>query len=207
MKRIYTLVIATILMTSFASLSLVGVGHATQADPGNGSQTTAQATKCREKYDGKTYADGSTGLQQFLDSECNANTGNCLSHNQSGSSKKVKIVCTKNPGTNAATRNNNATSPNGDAYVDPAVSASANCNKQNCSIISNYIDPLIVLLNVVVGISVLIGIIFGSLQIITSAGDPQKAANGRGHVRSALIALVAYIVLYAFLQFIIPGGV
>jgi hypothetical protein len=42
--------------------------------------------------------------------------------------------------------------------------------------------------------------------VSSSAGDPQKSAQGKEHIRNALFGLLAYILLYAFLQFIIPGG-
>jgi hypothetical protein len=71
---------------------------------------------------------------------------------------------------------------------------------------SKYLNPLVNLLSAVVGVVVVIGIIVGAIQFSSSAGDPQKAANGKNHIRNALIGLLAYILLYAFLQFIIPGG-
>jgi len=71
---------------------------------------------------------------------------------------------------------------------------------------AKYLNPIINLLSAVVGLVVVIGVLFGAIQVSSSAGDPQKAANGKGHIRNALLGLLAYILLYAFLQFIIPGG-
>jgi hypothetical protein len=71
---------------------------------------------------------------------------------------------------------------------------------------SKYINPLVNLLSAAVGVVVVLGIIFGAIQFSSSAGDPQKAANGKNHIRNALLGLLAYILLYAFIQFIIPGG-
>lgn len=71
---------------------------------------------------------------------------------------------------------------------------------------AKYINPLINVLTTIVGIVVVIGIILGAIQFSTSAGDPQKAANGKNHIRNALLGLLAYILLYALLQFLIPGG-
>lgn len=78
-------------------------------------------------------------------------------------------------------------------------------NTTSC-LFQKYVNPVINLLSVVVGIVVIIGIIVGAMQFSSSAGDPQKAANGKNHIRNALFGLLAYIMLYAFLQFIIPGG-
>lgn len=71
---------------------------------------------------------------------------------------------------------------------------------------SKYLNPVVNLLSAVVGVVVVIGIVIGAIQYTSSAGDPQKAANGKNHIRNALLGLLAYIFLYAFLQFMIPGG-
>ena len=71
---------------------------------------------------------------------------------------------------------------------------------------AKYINPVVNLLSAMVAVVVVVGIIVGAIQFSSSAGDPQKAANGKNHIRNALIGLLAYILLYAFLQFIIPGG-
>ena len=69
-----------------------------------------------------------------------------------------------------------------------------------------YINPFVNLLAALVGLAVVGGIIYGGILFSSSAGDPQKAAQGKEHIRNALIALLAYILLYTFLQFLIPGG-
>jgi hypothetical protein len=71
---------------------------------------------------------------------------------------------------------------------------------------AKYVNPIVSLMSALVGIVVTVGIIFGAIQFSSSAGDPQKAANGKNHIRNALLGLLAYLLLYAFLQFIIPGG-
>jgi len=79
-------------------------------------------------------------------------------------------------------------------------------DRPRACLFSKYLNPVINLLSAVVGLVVVIGIIFGAIQVSSSAGDPQKAASGKGHIRNALLGLLAYILLYSFLQFIIPGG-
>lgn len=71
---------------------------------------------------------------------------------------------------------------------------------------AKYINPTINLLSALVGVAVVIGIIIGGIQFSSSAGDPQQAAKGKAHIRNALIALFAYLFLYAALQFLVPGG-
>lgn len=71
---------------------------------------------------------------------------------------------------------------------------------------AKYLNPLIALLAAVVGVVVVIGIVYGAIEYITSNGDPQRAASGKKRIINALVALVAFLLLYAFLQFIVPGG-
>jgi hypothetical protein len=76
----------------------------------------------------------------------------------------------------------------------------------DCSII----DDLVVAINFLaagVGIVVVIMIVIGGIEYTTSADNPQSVASARKKIINALIALVSFIFLYAFLNFIIPGGV
>ena len=88
---------------------------------------------------------------------------------------------------------------------DSAVTAS--CNHDGCDLVGKFLNPLIKLLSAAVGVVVVLSIIYGAIQYSSSAGDPQKAAKARGHITKTVLALVAYIFFFAFLQFIVPGGV
>ena len=80
--------------------------------------------------------------------------------------------------------------------------------KDNISCLyAKYINPFITVLSVLVGLAVVIAIIIGGIEVLTSAADPQRVAAGRKRIIGALVALVAYFVLYAALQFLLPGGV
>ncbi len=72
---------------------------------------------------------------------------------------------------------------------------------------AKYINPAIQLLAGLIGVVIAISIIVGGIQYTTSEGDPQKAAAAKSRITNALIGLAAFLLLYAFLQFIIPGGV
>lgn len=82
----------------------------------------------------------------------------------------------------------------------------ANDKAMSC-LLGKYINPTITLLSALVGLAVVITIIRGALMYTSSGGDPSKAAAGKQHIINALIGLVAYLLLYVFLQFIIPGGI
>lgn len=73
-------------------------------------------------------------------------------------------------------------------------------------LLTKYINPLIAVLSALVGVIVAGAIIYGGIEFTSSGGDPQRAASGKKHIASALIGLAMYLFLFAFLQFILPGG-
>jgi hypothetical protein len=52
-----------------------------------------------------------------------------------------------------------------------------------------------------------ISLIMGGVQYSSSNGDPQKITAAKNRISTTIIALVAYMFLFAFLQFLIPGGI
>jgi hypothetical protein len=190
-------------------------GRASAANDPGGDTTpvvSVSFSECNNKYDGKAYhlskdAD-KTKFKNFQKDACDAtNGGYCVataSQEQvdGGKSTVEKINCTKDGGLNGGGGGNN----NGDGITDPALTQGG-CTGANCSIIDKYINPLIKLLSAAVGIVAVIFIIFGGIQISTSAGDPQKVASGRNHIRNAIIGLVAYVLLALFLNWVVIGGI
>lgn len=80
-----------------------------------------------------------------------------------------------------------------------------NCIKTNPLIlkVADFID----LLSAAVGVVVIGSIIVGGIMYSASHGDPQLVAKARSRIINAVIAFVAYIFVYAFIQWVIPGGV
>jgi hypothetical protein len=85
-------------------------------------------------------------------------------------------------------------------------SAGANANSMQC-LFAKYVNPVVNLLAVGVGVIVVASVIAGGIQISSSAGDSGKYAKGRERIINSLLALAGFIFLYAFLQWIIPGGI
>ena len=50
------------------------------------------------------------------------------------------------------------------------------------------------------------GIIYGAIIYATSAGDATKAKKGISIIRNAIIALMLYLLMWAILQYVVPGG-
>ena len=91
------------------------------------------------------------------------------------------------------------------AASDPAADPSA-CSNTSCDLIPKYVNPLIDTLSVMFGLIAVVSIIFGGIQYSASEGDPQKASQAKNRIAKTVFAIMAYFFLFAFLQFIIPGG-
>jgi|GEM_PF-1648562 len=150
--------------------------------------------------------------------KCPANTKqNTITKNDGGK----QIVCvakasTTGGGTGNTTNGCNGTDSN-TSCIDTACAAdnttcadpAASCDTQSggqCDFIGKYINPAINLLSVIFGILMVISLIIGGISYSTSEGDPQKAGKAKRRIANTIIAVVAYVFLYAFLQFIVPGG-
>ncbi len=62
-------------------------------------------------------------------------------------------------------------------------------------------------LSIGAGIIIVAMIIVGGIQYSASGSNPQGVANAKKRITSALLALLALIFLYAFMQWLVPGGV
>lgn len=94
--------------------------------------------------------------------------------------------------------------PKGDASASGSCSDATNLG--NCDLISRFINPAVNFLAVLFGLIVTISVVIGAIQYGSSAGDPQKASAAKARIRNAIIALVAFTLLYAGISYLIPGG-
>ena len=83
-------------------------------------------------------------------------------------------------------------------------SDSANCLQNN--VIIRDLNDIVNILSGIVGVIVVGVIIAGGIQY-SMAGKPEAAAAARKRIINGLIALFAFIFIWAFLQWIIPGGI
>jgi hypothetical protein len=77
-----------------------------------------------------------------------------------------------------------------------------NCNK----FVKNYINPIVVLLTTCVGIFAVISLIIAGIQYSSSADDPAAVTKAKQRIFSTIIGLLAYLFLFAFMSYLLPGG-
>lgn len=78
----------------------------------------------------------------------------------------------------------------------------------NCdSLMQHYINPITTFLAIGVGIIVAIMIAVGGIQYAASGDNPQAVSAAKKRIINALIALVAFGLMYSLLQWLVPGGI
>lgn len=90
--------------------------------------------------------------------------------------------------------------------ADPATKA--NCNKVSCNaLIKEYVEPGIRVLTGLMGVVVAISIIVAGIQYGSAASDPGKVVAAKKRLTAAILALLSYLFMFAFLQWLLPGGI
>ncbi len=79
-------------------------------------------------------------------------------------------------------------------------------SEANCGI-THYLKIFINTLSALVGVTVVAVLVMGGIQYSTSAGDPNAAAAAKQRITNGILALVAFGMMYGFLQWLVPGGV
>lgn len=79
-------------------------------------------------------------------------------------------------------------------------------DSENCGI-TRFLQQITDALLVLVGIVVVMMIVIGGIQYSAAGSNPQAVAAAKKKITQALLALVIYLFMGAFLQWLIPGGI
>ena len=93
-----------------------------------------------------------------------------------------------------------------DVNTDKAATSGNCADISQCDFIANYVDPFINFGAAGIGLAVAISLTIGAVQYGSSGGDPQRVTAAKNRIRNSIIALLAFLFLYAMLNFLIPGG-
>ncbi len=105
-----------------------------------------------------------------------------------------------NPADATATNSDGTSCPTGTCLTG---GDNALCN----SIVQDYVNPVLLFLGGAVGLVIVVMVVVGGIQYASSGGDPNKVAGAKSRIANALFALVAFGLVWAFLEWIVPGGV
>lgn len=118
-----------------------------------------------------------------------------------------KTACKKDP----ATCPSGNVDPNDDSLCAPLGNNTActGANTRSClasTPLYKDINTVVQVLSALVGVVVVGTIIVGGIQYMTASDNAQAVTSAKSKMTNALIALLAFLFLYAFLQWLIPGG-
>ncbi len=111
---------------------------------------------------------------------------------------------TPSGGTSTGVKCEDANSP-GDCTSKTAFSFDS-CGTDNVGIRCLVVEVL-KFLNIGVGLAVVGGIAAGGIMYATAEGNASKTQTGIKIIANAILGLVLYLLMFAILQFLIPGGV
>ena len=96
------------------------------------------------------------------------------------------------------------TSPSDNCKSTTTTDTLKKCVQTN--VITTDLQTIVNVLSAGVGIIVIAMIILGGIQYSIAGDNPQATGAAKKRIGNALLALFAYLFIFAFLQWIIPGG-
>ena len=94
-----------------------------------------------------------------------------------------------------------------DANTGFRLNPAGECDAVAGDCITNDIQLALNILTAGVTIIIVIIIIIAGIQYMTSRDNPQAIQAAKAKIINAVIALIAFVFIYAFLQYIVPGGI
>ncbi|MEO5627558.1 MAG: pilin [Candidatus Saccharimonadales bacterium] len=174
-----------------AAKDAAAAAAAVSSNGGNPTSTTiaeAAAKAAQESATDAASTTADTAAAATVDDSCNSNSDNA---------ERDKVACC------SAVNDNGTPGDKSDDYIDEAKLQA--CLKQN-PLVKNLL-LFVNFLSAGVGIIVTVMIIIGGIQYVTAGSNPQQVAVAKKRIMNALIALIAYGFMFAFLQWLVPGGI
>ena len=93
----------------------------------------------------------------------------------------------------------------GDECKDSTEKGATKC-LENQPFITDFLKPTVNILSALVGVVVVASIIFGGVQYAMAGEKPEQMGAAKKRITQSLVALLIYMLLFAFIQYLIPGG-
>jgi hypothetical protein len=74
-------------------------------------------------------------------------------------------------------------------------------------LVTKYINPIVTVLAGLVAVFVVLSIVIAGIQYSAAGDDSSKVAGAKGRIQKAIIALLAYLFMLAFVKYLLPGGI
>lgn len=207
---------ALIIVIGLSTAGVLGFG---------GSDASAAANFCTNKYPIPTSG-SPTAVTHASEKQAACkkgyNTQKCdtIVAGSSSSKATLKEICLK--GIAQSKKDGVKPPPTEEPEEDPGDGSTGSCGGAETSIIKCDADNsgsienngvwalLLMAINILtagIGIAAIGGIIYGSILYTTAGDNDSQVKSAKEIIRNVIIGIIAYVAMYALLQFIIPGGV
>ena len=88
------------------------------------------------------------------------------------------------------------------ASVKVCAAAGDDCDR----FINKYVSPIVLLLTASIGVLAVISYIVAAIQYSSAGDDPGAVSRAKDRAFKTTLGLLAYLFLFAFLNYLIPGG-
>lgn len=188
----------------FVSCTLMG---AIALPSGSSALTKNQEANCRDRWDEKQLT--SANDENFKNSQC-SKSGYCTpkTSREFPEGGSVTIVT-------RAICDGDSRDPDEVSGPDAGSTASkcadietsiVECNNDGGNPVTGLLLQIVNFLAVGVGIAVVGGIIWGGMMYASSNGESSKIQQAKMIVVNAVVGLVLFIFMYAFINYLVPGG-
>jgi hypothetical protein len=214
-----------IFVLTVAACFMAAAGQAAAANSSNNTAATVRYCKKKLNKDSLCTTANMNRIRGAVADNCKNKTGNakddCI---ENAAENVIDQIAKKNPqndkqfdnAVNAVTGGGGSQPPGqgggggstctGSSCQPTPTGSGKNCDSNQCDLVALYVNPFIQLLSIAVGLVVAGSLVMGGIQYMSSSGDPQKTGAAKTRITNTLLAFVAYAFLYAFLNFLIPGG-
>lgn len=100
------------------------------------------------------------------------------------------------------------TTPSGKKYTPPTIPAATYTPASSITKTGIWM-LLVIAINIItygIGLAGVAGIVWGSIMYTTASGKPEQVKKANMIIANTVLGLIVYAAAYAFLNFIIPGG-
>ncbi len=100
--------------------------------------------------------------------------------------------------------------PDGTIKVGVPIEKGKECIENNAAsggAIAVYLRMVLKFLSGGIGLVIVLMMVIAGIQYITSTGDPARVKAAKDRIVNAITALVLFVMAFAILSFIIPGGI
>ena len=160
------------------------------------------AQDCQRAVQAKCATTPTTACKEGVAQELVAAAGSPAGGTPGGAGGSISLDSSSKPTNDTCGGGNDE---NGKPYPKVNIQIDIGCKGQGNPIV-DMAYAFIKFLTIGVGIVLVASIIYAGIQYTTSGGNPEETSKAKDRIMRAMVALLFYLLISAFVQFLVPGG-